>query len=186
MSKKEIFNKEVNNKGKEKEEIEIVIIEHLKVLKECGIKDLVETYLSPLYIEAQKSNEFKQATKELLKNASKSKDNFSRILEEMLTKERGYITDTEKVLVDTCIAINFFIEDILKDWNINSKQEIHKYLENLKLRYYKLEIVTKCLEKYFVKVDKVEDYVELRNWLYRMITDIEETVKMYKKYILET
>ena len=180
-----------NNQEKEKEEkeMEISIQHQLIVLKEYGIKHLIEKYLSPLYVEAQKSNEFKQATEKVLTDLRKDKTLTEAALylaEHILVKERGSILDTEKCLLRTCLVIELYIEKILEGWNTKSKEEIYKSLDGLTLRFSKIETVTKCLEKYFVKVDKVEDYVELRNGLYRMIIDMDETVEMYKKYILET
>ena len=209
MNNKEFFNKKVNNKlerkmniieqhqefynnqGKEKEEKEmnIAIQNQLRCLKDYGIKHLIQKYLSPLYVEAQKSNEFKQATEKVLTDLRKDKTLTGTPLyfaEHILVKERGSILDTEKCLLRTCLVIELYIETILEGWNTKSKEEICKNLIGLTFRFSKIETVTKCLEKYFVKVDKVEDYVELRNGLYCMITDMDKTVEMYKKYILET
>lgn len=177
-----------NNQSKEKEKMEIAIQNQLGALKEYGIKHLIQKYLSPLYVEAQKSNEFKQATEKVLTDLKKDKELNGATLylvEHILVKERGSILDTEKCLLRTCLVIELYIEKILEGWNTKSKEEIYKRLNDLTLRFSKLETVTKCLEKYFVKVDKVEEYVELRNGLYCMIIDMDETVEMYKNYILD-
>lgn len=208
MNKKEIFNNKVNNKGErkmnimeqhqafynqktkdeEKEQMNIAIQNQLRCLKDYGIKYLIQKYLSPLYVEAQKSNEFKQATENLMTDLRKDKElskEFLYALEKILFKQWDTITNTEKCLLRTCLVIELFIEKILKDWNTKNKVEIYGRLNGLTLRYSKLEMLTRCLEKYFVKINKVEEYIELRNSLYRMIIDLEDTIEMYKSYILD-
>lgn len=178
-----------NNQGIEKEQMNIAIQNQLRGLKDYGIKHLIQKYLSPLYVEAQKSNEFKQATENLMTDLRKDKElsrEFLYALEKILFKQWDTITNTEKCLLRTCLVIELFIEKILKDWNTKNKVEIYGRLNGLTLRYSKLEMVTKCLEKYFVKIDKVEEYVELRNGLYRMIIDMEDTIEMYKRTFLNT
>lgn len=174
--KKEIERKIDEVRKKIRTDLDKVLFEDIDSIRNLTEKVLINKILSPLYKEAQGSNEFKLEIEELLKNLKNKKDEESKFILNILTKDVGYITDREICIFRTLVLITIQLEELLQSWNNWGKDKKFLKLRDTLYRYDKIDLVARCLGKYFAKVNELEEYVQLRIDLYEIINTLRKTI----------
>lgn len=135
---------------------------------------------NPLWKKAQKSNEFKKATLDLIKQIKEKTLENSEYLNMLFLEGESKLSNEKSCIYNTCLEIAYLLEKVIEKWKNPNKKEVLKTLFNISCRLEKLEMVIKCLEKYFSNVNQIEQYVQVRIILADFIRMIDGMIELYE------
>lgn len=142
----------------------------------------------PIFVEAHKSAEYKQEFNNLMNRIETSKNEKDRMMryifkegvEPQMKNQIGFI-DIKQYIYYTCLVSGVCTDIIKSDWKkwsgIYGYNQFYGIIRDIEAIWE----VYKCLEKYFEKVDKMEEFYEGRYIISELKKYTERMINIYRE-----